>query len=196
VDPVLEYPHGGSEVSGNAVIGGYVHRGRLPGLRGEYVFGDFTGGLFVATPDGETWDTRRLTVTNTDDGRPPASLLAFGEGRDGTLYACLSNGTVYRLAPPEGQTPVPTPASETATPTNSVTPSPSPHGDDGEATPTRTTDPPTTDAGGADTTTGSGTDPRTPDGSGEDGSGFGLLATLAALGLGAGLARRRSRRSE
>jgi glucose/arabinose dehydrogenase len=192
VEPVLEYPHGGQEVSGNAVIGGYVHRGRLSGLVGEYVFGDFTGGLFVATPDGETWEPRRLTVTNTDDGRPPSSLLAFGEDRDGTLYACLSNGTVYRLAPPEGQTPVPTPASETATPTESATPTPSPAGDDGGGTPSRTT----TDPGGTDTTTASGTDPRTPDASGEDGSGFGLLATLAALGLGAGLARQRSRRSE
>jgi PGF-CTERM protein len=192
IDPVLEYPHGGEAVSGNSVIGGYVHRGRLPGLRGEYVFGDFTGGLFVATPEGETWAPRRLTVTNTDDGRPPSALLSFGEDRDGGLYVGLSNGTVYRLTPPEGRTPEPT-----TTPTRSATPSPTPDGGpSGTATAEPPTGTPTDGSGGPATDTPPGTDPQTPDGSSGGGPGFGPLATLAALGLGAGLARRRSRRSE
>jgi glucose/arabinose dehydrogenase len=176
VDPVLEYPHSGAEVSGNAVIGGYVHRGRLPGLVGEYVFGDFTGGLFAATPEGDDWPVRRLRVTNTDDGRPPSPLLAFGEDRAGNLYACLSNGTVYRLAPPEGQTPVPTDAR---------TPTPTADDPDGGQTDAAFT----TTPGGSATVT----EPRetTPGGSGGDGAGFGVLATLVAVVLGAAAAARR-----
>jgi glucose/arabinose dehydrogenase len=52
-EPVIEYPHGGAEVSGVAVVGGHVYRGAaISGLSGMYVFGDLNaeGQLFVASP--------------------------------------------------------------------------------------------------------------------------------------------------
>lgn len=74
-DPVITYPH----VPGGAVIGGAISRSSsLPSLEGEYVFGDFSGRLFAATPAApdELWDLRELSVTNGDDGERSESLGA------------------------------------------------------------------------------------------------------------------------
>jgi hypothetical protein len=58
IDPVFVYPNsrqsGAGEITGVAVVGGYVYRGgSIPGLDGRYLFGDFSapqgGLLLVAT---------------------------------------------------------------------------------------------------------------------------------------------------
>jgi len=95
VDPVIEYPHSGRDVSGIAVIGGYVYRGTaLDAWRGEYVFADWNpkGRVFVATP-GE-WTTRPEPV----DGLG-AHVLAFGRDSAGELLACTTERTT-----PSGET--------------------------------------------------------------------------------------------
>lgn len=80
--PELEYATGGP---GIAIIGGYVYRGALSSIQGEYVFGDANGTIFSwdrTTRDPETGlgviETR---ITGQFDG-----LGSFGEDEAGELY--------------------------------------------------------------------------------------------------------------
>jgi hypothetical protein len=116
LDPVIVYSNSGrtgaGELSGVAVIGGYVYRGnRIPGLLGRYVFGDFSspggGLLLVATPSPTgAWTFQPLEMP--DRGDILGHLLkGFGEDRDGELYVLTadeqgptgSSGRVYRIVP-------------------------------------------------------------------------------------------------
>jgi glucose/arabinose dehydrogenase len=107
VDPVLEYTHA---AVGIAVVGGYVYRGSaIPGLRGRYVFADFSkdwktrdpvprASLLVADPAtgaGSAWPWRRLPVA----GRLllPYFISGMGEDPAGELYIV----TRARLGPAE-----------------------------------------------------------------------------------------------
>jgi glucose/arabinose dehydrogenase len=91
--PALTYPHTGGRC---AVTGGYVIRGRaLPRLAGRYLFGDLcTGAMWTARLSGtRLGPPRRL-------GRLRVStLVSFGRGTGGRIYAAGLDGDVYRLAP-------------------------------------------------------------------------------------------------
>lgn len=96
--PIAEYGHIDIDPSGgNAVIGGYVYRGRrIPSLVGRYVFADFISGrLWALTPTGLTasgWDRQELMTV----GFLPTSL---GVDVDGELLVIGYAGTIYRLVP-------------------------------------------------------------------------------------------------
>lgn len=117
IDPIIEYSH--QEV-GVAIIGGFVYRGReIPGLRGAYVFGDWSrsgvnalgeaAGPLQATllaardpgSPGAMWPWQKLDVV----GGIPHYLL--GLGQDGELYALTrdevgpsgTSGRIYRIVP-------------------------------------------------------------------------------------------------
>jgi glucose/arabinose dehydrogenase len=88
LDPILEYTH---DQVGRAVIGGFVYRGRaVPGLRGAYVFGDYSGPKGVAnllaarepSSGSASWPWQILTVR----GGIPSYLVGIGEAADGELY--------------------------------------------------------------------------------------------------------------
>jgi hypothetical protein len=107
-DPVVAYPHGGAEVSGIAVVGGYVSDATgIDGLDGQYVFADWRadGRLFVAEPAGDRWPVATVPFAAAAD--VGEYLLSFGREPDGSLVACTSNrqgpggstGAVYRLVP-------------------------------------------------------------------------------------------------
>jgi len=103
LDPILEYPHSGGEITGVSVIGGYVYRGsELPSLEGRYVFGDFepNGRLFVGVPpdmEGEgnedEWSLEYLSLTDDASGKL-GRILSFG--RDGEMYV-LGSGGLHRI---------------------------------------------------------------------------------------------------
>jgi len=107
LDPVIEYPHAGEPISGNAVVGGYVYAGEaIPSLRDRYVFADWSAGgeLFVGTPtDDGPWRTDRLPIA----GETGDMVLGFGRDPAGEVYVCTtdqgqvagSTGAVYRLTP-------------------------------------------------------------------------------------------------
>lgn len=120
VDPILEYPHPepAGDIAGLTVIGGYVYRGSaLPGLAGQYVFGDWSatfgsaeGQLLLASPadgTGQAWSLARLPVNNRTPGQLGEYVLSFGEDGAGELYVLTTESTgpsgetgkVYRLAP-------------------------------------------------------------------------------------------------
>jgi glucose/arabinose dehydrogenase len=93
--PIIQYGRDGP-VSGVAVVGGHLYDGdAIPGLQGQYVFGDWQsrGRLFVAeeAEDG-LWPTSVLSITNGDPG---GFLLSMGTDADGELLVCTNtNATV------------------------------------------------------------------------------------------------------
>jgi glucose/arabinose dehydrogenase len=115
IDPVVEYPNfARGEGLGVAVIGGYVYRGHdLPGLRGRYIFGDWSrslatndGTLFAATPRPQgPWSMRQLLIEGTPDGHVGHLVLGIGQDRRGEIYVLTSDergptgttGQIYKL---------------------------------------------------------------------------------------------------
>lgn len=78
IDPVLQYDHD----EGVVAIGGFVYRGsELDELFGKYIFGDYTGRLFVG--DLETGLIEEL-LSSADLGG--ISILGFGQDAAGELY--------------------------------------------------------------------------------------------------------------
>jgi len=99
VDPIAQYDHAdgpGLPNARSAVIGGYVYRGhKLRELRGQYVFGDYSG-QGSATPQGHLFVLgRNNRVENlVAANRNPLGLAVLGFAQDarGELYL-LANGT-------------------------------------------------------------------------------------------------------
>lgn len=87
IDPVAEYDHD----EGISVTGGYVYRGSaIPGLVGQYVFGDFSTGF--RTPRGRLFYADLTTgvikefVLGLDDRELGLFVKGFGQDTDGELY--------------------------------------------------------------------------------------------------------------
>jgi glucose/arabinose dehydrogenase len=99
IDPIAQYDHSdgpGLPETRIAVIGGFVYSGDdVKGLRGRYVFGDYSGEAST-TPEGHLFtlgrnnEVEELVASN----RHPLDLavLGFGQDRQGELYL-LANGT-------------------------------------------------------------------------------------------------------
>jgi glucose/arabinose dehydrogenase len=81
---------GGSD----AVTGGAVYRGSaVPGLRGFYIYTDFyRGPLFAFDVDVTNGMAQALKASETD-------ISAFGQGRDGEVYAVDYDGPIWRFVP-------------------------------------------------------------------------------------------------
>lgn len=97
-EPTFTYTHGNGPGEGCSITGGYVYRGAaIPGLVGQYVYGDFCTGVIssITATDGS------LVGSSTDLGISVAdsSLYSFGEGPDGELYTLSGNGPVSRIEP-------------------------------------------------------------------------------------------------
>lgn len=128
--PILEYGHAANTPGGLgiAVVGGFVYRGgRLPGLAGRYVFGDYsttfvapTGRLFVAGPgadDDAPWRMRELKVAQRESGDLGSFLTGLGRDLSGELYVLTSEtgsptgntGRVFRMVPEAEGDPDPAP---------------------------------------------------------------------------------------
>ena len=101
IDPVAEYDHD----EGVSITGGFVYRGRsIPGLRGSYVFGDFTRSF--AGPQGRIFhlgaDRTIFELASTE-----MFVTGFGQDRSGEMYVLGTQsvapvgttGVVMRIAP-------------------------------------------------------------------------------------------------
>jgi glucose/arabinose dehydrogenase len=117
VDPILEYPHAPSverPIAGVSVTGGFVYRGTdIPGLRGKFVFADWSAGfvsaqgkLLVAEEQSDgTWTLEELAVAGRDSRRIDRYILSLGRDEKNELYVCTSQnpgpsgqtGAVYRM---------------------------------------------------------------------------------------------------
>ena len=86
IPPRLEY------AQGCAVNGGYVYRGPIEPLQGQYIFGDWCNlNMYIVAdpaPDSASWAFERLPM-------PPVSVYSFGEDEQGNLYVADGYGPVY-----------------------------------------------------------------------------------------------------
>lgn len=108
VVPVDSYP----TLPGNAIIGGYVYRGRqIPGLRGTYIYADWGMASFwtFRYENGVAVDSREITSDINPDGFSTGSIVSFGQDSSGEMYVIAWTqadgddsphvGTVYRIDP-------------------------------------------------------------------------------------------------
>lgn len=97
ITPVFEYVRGTLE--GTAGVGGVVYEGaRVPGLRGRYVFADYTLGEIYAidVSDGMTPTCTNHRLVGKVAG---ANFAGISRDADGEVYAYdNSNGKIYTLA--------------------------------------------------------------------------------------------------
>lgn len=99
--PVAEYPHS----AGQSVTGGHVYRGNaIPGLRGRYVFGDFTNGnIWAIARDAGPIDQSDVALDTS------LSISAFARDADNALYVLNyfggAGGGIHRIVPAGDSTP-------------------------------------------------------------------------------------------
>ncbi len=90
IDPIAEYGHS----VGSSITGGFVYRGSAyPTLVGRYVFGDFGSGRLFSI-DSTTAPTLSISGGSDTSVKP----AAFGERRDGEVFAVSYTGTLHRVA--------------------------------------------------------------------------------------------------
>ncbi len=86
IDPVWQY----GRDEGQSVTGGYVYRGAaMPGLDGQYLYGDFASGRLWALDTGN--GSNRLLL---DSG---LNISSFSEDAQGELYVVDYGGGLYRI---------------------------------------------------------------------------------------------------
>lgn len=91
VKPVFDYPN---PDSGQAVTGGYVYRGtEYPTFYGRYIATDvYSDYIFILSPNGSGG------FDSTSQASAIGTIVAFGEGEDGTLYAVSqATNTLYKV---------------------------------------------------------------------------------------------------
>ncbi len=107
VPPVAEYAHGSGPREGFVVTGGYVYRGPVEALRGNYFFADFAISNIWSIPVaraviGQTIPGSQFRLRNADF-TPTAGTInnvsSFGLDQAGHLYIVDYDGEVYRVEP-------------------------------------------------------------------------------------------------
>jgi glucose/arabinose dehydrogenase len=105
--PIAEYLHGSGPRQGNSIIGGYVYRGPIEALRGQYFFADEVDGniwslpvaqvSFGTTLSSDTFVLRNgAFVPNAGAINNPAS---FGLDQAGNLYIVDLDGEIFEVVP-------------------------------------------------------------------------------------------------
>jgi hypothetical protein len=105
--PIAEYRHGTGPTEGNSVTGGYVYRGPVAPLQGEYVFGDFISNNLwsISNADisqGATISSSGFTVQTSafaPDIGVIDSISSFGEYDAGNLFIIGIDGEVFQIVP-------------------------------------------------------------------------------------------------
>ncbi|HYN45133.1 MAG TPA: PQQ-dependent sugar dehydrogenase [Allosphingosinicella sp.] len=105
VPPVAEYAHGSGPREGNSVTGGYVYRGPVEALRGQYIFADFIRGNVWSFPiaragSGSTIPSSQFILRRADF-TPDAGAIdnpsSFGVDQAGNLYIVDFDGEIFRI---------------------------------------------------------------------------------------------------
>lgn len=105
--PVAEYGHGTGPRQGRSVTGGYVYRGPVTSLAGQYVFADFISGNIWSVPfssliAGQTLPSSRFARRNEDftpDAGTLSSIASFGEDSAGNLFIVSIGGSIFMVRP-------------------------------------------------------------------------------------------------
>jgi glucose/arabinose dehydrogenase len=105
VAPVAEYLHGGGARQGSSITGGYVYRGPVEALQGQYFFGDFASGNIFCFPIasasvGTTLSSDRFVLRRTDftpNQGTIGNIASFGTDQAGNLYIVDYDGEIFRV---------------------------------------------------------------------------------------------------
>jgi glucose/arabinose dehydrogenase len=88
--PVLDYTHD----EGCSITGGYVYRGAIAAIRGQYFYADYCEGWVRSFK----WANGAVTETTSwADLAPGGPITSFGEDAAGELYLMTSTGRVARI---------------------------------------------------------------------------------------------------
>jgi len=107
IEPIYDYEHGFDTFEGNSVSGGYVYRGPIDELQGQYVFADFISNqIWSFEFDGSAvGDFDGSNVTNLTNLTPLLSpnvgslnsIASFGEDSEGNLFIVDIGGEIFAL---------------------------------------------------------------------------------------------------
>jgi glucose/arabinose dehydrogenase len=105
--PIAEYAHGSGPTQGNSVTGGYVYRGPIEALRGQYFFGDFVNGNIWSVPvvqlvQGQTVASSAFTLRRSSFSPITgtiSNISSFGLDQTGNLYIVDYDGEIYVVEP-------------------------------------------------------------------------------------------------
>lgn len=103
--PIAEYAHGSGPREGNSVTGGYVYRGPVEALRGNYFFADFVRPNIWSFPIarislGATLASSQFTLRNADFTPNLGTInnvASFGVDQAGNLYIVDYDGEIFRI---------------------------------------------------------------------------------------------------
>lgn len=103
VFPVFDYPRTApvNQVSGATVTGGYVYRGPVSELQGQYFFADFGNARIWSIPGtGATVTSATEWTTALTPNAGTINLISsFGEDNAGNLYIVDLGGEVFQVVP-------------------------------------------------------------------------------------------------
>ncbi len=105
--PVAEYAHGSGPREGNSITGGYVYRGPVEALRGQYFFADFVRPNIWSLPIsrvslGTTLASSQFVLRNADftpNAGTINNVASFGVDQAGNLYIVDYDGEIFRVEP-------------------------------------------------------------------------------------------------
>jgi hypothetical protein len=102
VDPVYEYVHlhlpGDSNFKGNSVTGGYVYRGPIDELYGNYIFADnVSGHIWSFDPSDPFGTVELLDDLLTPDQQVIFAVSSFGEDEAGNLLIVDGAGALFQV---------------------------------------------------------------------------------------------------
>lgn len=99
IDPIYVYKHGGGDMEGISVTGGYVYRGPIKSLQGKYFFADY------GNPRIWSFEVENGKMNNFEDwtdrfesesGRIGA-ISSFGEDDEGNLLIISLGGAIHQV---------------------------------------------------------------------------------------------------
>ena len=107
VPPVAEYLHGNGPRQGNVVTGGFVYRGPVEALQGNYFFADFAIPNIWSIPVarvsiGTTIPSNQFTLRNATfvpNAGAITRVSSFGLDAAGNLYIVDYDGEIFRVEP-------------------------------------------------------------------------------------------------
>jgi glucose/arabinose dehydrogenase len=105
--PIAEYLHGSGPREGNSITGGYVYRGPIESLRGQYFFADFITGNIWSFPVsraslGATIPSSQFILRKADftpNAGAIGNIASFGVDQGGNLYIVDYDGEIFRVEP-------------------------------------------------------------------------------------------------
>jgi Ca2+-binding RTX toxin-like protein len=99
VDPIHDYSHIGGPTGGFSVTGGYVFRGQVAGLEGEYFFADYVSGQIwsLIEENGALVRVVNRTAAIVPNVGNVNQIASFAQDRAGNLYILGLDGEIHRL---------------------------------------------------------------------------------------------------